>query len=95
MFPVFDISGSAYDRGHAYGAAARPHQTGLVVVAHGLHRQPGAGRCIADGEPAAAHTTAAHSRTARSLSALPITETDDRLMAAAAIIGLSSRPNTG
>ena len=35
------------------------------------------------------------SRTARSLSALPITETEDRLIAAAATTGDSRRPKTG
>ncbi len=35
------------------------------------------------------------SRTARSRSALPITDTEDRLMAAAAMIGLSSSPVNG
>ena len=35
------------------------------------------------------------SLTERSLSALAITDTELKLMAAAAIIGLSSRPNTG
>ena len=39
--------------------------------------------------------TPSHSRTALSRSALPITETEDRLIAAAAIIGLSSRPVNG
>ena len=31
----------------------------------------------------------------RNLSALPMTDTDDKLMAAAAIIGLSSSPKVG
>ncbi len=35
------------------------------------------------------------SRSARRRSALPITDTEDRLIAAAAIIGLSSRPVNG
>ena len=35
------------------------------------------------------------SLTVLSLSALPITETEDRLIAAAAMIGLSSQPKTG
>lgn len=36
-----------------------------------------------------------HSTSRRNLSALPITETELRLMAAAAIIGLSRIPNAG
>jgi len=36
-----------------------------------------------------------HKALLRNLKALPITETDDRLIAAAAIIGLSNIPNQG
>ncbi len=45
-----------------------------------------------DRRPAPAYPS---SSTPRSRSALPTTDTELRLIAAAAIIGLSSRPNTG
>ena len=45
--------------------------------------------------PSPAHFAAESSRTARSRRALPMTDTLLRLIAAAAIIGLRSRPNAG
>ncbi len=45
--------------------------------------------------PRRARRDARHSRTRRSRSALPITDTELKVMAALAIMGLSSSPNEG
>lgn len=56
---------------------------------------PSVATCIGRAQRSVPHGARRGSVTARNLSAFPMTETDDRLMAAAAIIGLRSRPVQG
>ena len=48
-----------------------------------------------EGKPADGQILAGHSRTKRSRNALPMTDTELKLMAAAAMIGLSRTPKAG
>ena len=51
--------------------------------------------CVLPGRPRLQGAVAAYSGARRSRSALPMTDTLERLIAALAIIGLSSSPKTG
>ena len=72
-------------------AAVGLDQPDVLVVADGLSRQTRALRNLPMFMAASLHP----SFSVRRRSALAITETDDRLIAAAAIIGESSVPKTG
>jgi hypothetical protein len=74
----------------AVSAPVGADQADILVIADGLGRQAGAFRGFAN-----IHRLSPYSFSTLSLSALPMTETEDRLMAAAAIIGESSRPKIG
>ncbi len=63
----------------------RGHAARLGIA---LKRRPGHADSIAT-------PNRCHKASLRKRSALPMTETDERLMAALAIMGDSSRPNTG
>src|SRR5687767_12965640 len=71
------------------GAPCRLEQPDILIIADRLGRQAGALGGLSD-----VHRESSRS-SVRSRSALPITDTDERLIASAAIIGLSSRPVTG
>ena len=67
------------------------HRTNLLKVTLGTTAE----RCAQIPNPLLSHSTMRYSSSLRSLKAFAMTETELKVMAALAIIGLSNNPNSG
>ena len=101
--PTAVIAHMGPDRGEGLERERRGHAERQLQEQHGTEspssraRSHGESlhRCFRTGKYRAHTLHAGHRRTSLSLSALPMTDTELKLIAAAAMIGLRSNPNTG